>query len=346
MFPLQYEPGHAAVMWLDAKLDPTTGRRYETGYNQVFVDPVSAEIIGKREWGKTSLDQEHLMSFLYKLHFSLQIPELGGTDRWGVWLMGVVALSWLANTLVGCCLTLPAGWFRMGGAGKGGPPDPGKPPSASRWRLWKQAWQVKWRAGAFRVQFDLHRAGGLWFLSLLLILAFTSVSLNLYREVFYPVMSMVSEVTPGPFDLRKPTPLHQPVEPRVSWAQAVERMQQEGALRGWSEPAGDIYYSDNYGIYGARFFQPGTEHGMGGMGAKTLYFDGADGRILGEVIPWQGTGADIFVQMQSPLHSGRILGLPGRIMISVMGLVIAMLSATGLLIWLKKKRARTGSQKK
>jgi len=58
-------------------------------------------------------------------------------------------------------------------------------------------------------------------------------------------------------------------------------------------------------------------------------------------LPWKGTAADIFVQMQFPLHSGRILGLPGRILISVMGVVVAMLSVTGVYVWLKKRRARS-----
>jgi hypothetical protein len=30
--------------------------------------------------------------------------------------------------------------------------------------------------------------------------------------------------------------------------------------------------------------------------------------LLGERLPWKGTAADIFVQAQFPLHSGRILG--------------------------------------
>ena len=57
-------------------------------------------------------------------------------------------------------------------------------------------------------------------------------------------------------------------------------------------------------------------------------------------MPWQGTAADIFVQAQFPLHSGRILGLPGRILISAMGIVVAALSVTGIVIWARKRRAR------
>jgi uncharacterized iron-regulated membrane protein len=40
------------------------------------------------------------------------------------------------------------------------------------------------------------------------------------------------------------------------------------------------------------------------------------------------------------VHSGRIFGLPGRILISAMGLGVAMLSVTGVVIWLRKRRAR------
>src|SRR5439155_125267 len=53
-----------------------------------------------------------------------------------------------------------------------------------------------------------------------------------------------------------------------------------------------------------------------------------------------GTAADIFVQAQFPLHSGRIVGLFGRILISIMGLVVAALSVTGVVIWWRKRRAR------
>ncbi|MNN88395.1 hypothetical protein D3C81_2060750 [compost metagenome] len=48
--------------------------------------------------------------------------------------------------------------------------------------------------------------------------------------------------------------------------------------------------------------------------------------------------------MQFPLHSGRILGLPGRILISIMGLLVAMLSVTGVVIWWKKRKARVRSE--
>ena len=334
MFPLHYEAGHAAVLWVDAKLNPATGRRYETGYNQVFVDPSSGGILGTREWGKPALDREHLLSFIYKLHYSLQLPEWGGIDRWGIWLMGIVALSWLFNLCIGLLITLP----KTGTGTVADVRNSSQGRVLSRLRQWKAAWLIQRRFGTFRFTFDLHRAGGLWFLGLLLILAFTSFSLNLYREAFYPLMSLVSEVTPSPFATRSPNPPQLPIEPGVSWQQLLDASRDIARQRGWQEPVGSVYYSDSYGIHGVRFHQAGDDHGRGGIGVKTLYFDGSNGRLAGEVVPWRGTLADIFVQLQFPLHSGRILGLPGRILVSVTGLVIAMLSLTGIIIWWKKHR--------
>ncbi|WP_370454219.1 PepSY domain-containing protein [Herminiimonas sp. KBW02] len=82
----------------------------------------------------------------------------------------------------------------------------------------------------------------------------------------------------------------------------------------------------------------------GGVGPAALYFDGKNGAYLGNRLPWQGRAADIFLQMQFPLHSGRILGLPVRILISIMGLLVSMLSITGVVIWWKKRKARVRSE--
>ncbi|WP_436306332.1 MULTISPECIES: PepSY domain-containing protein [unclassified Variovorax] len=81
-------------------------------------------------------------------------------------------------------------------------------------------------------------------------------------------------------------------------------------------------------------------HGSGGVGHRTLYVDSLDARVLGEREPWKGTAADLFVQAQFPIHSGRLLGLPVRILISAMGLVVTMLSVSGVVIWRRKRCAQ------
>lgn len=342
---LAAEPGHSQAFWVEPRVDPATGRLFEPGFNQVFVDPASGEELGKREWGAVwPVTSENFVSFLYKLHYSLHLPEMGGTDRWGIWLLGVVAIVWTLDCFVAFLLTLPA---RRRAAARAADEalagDDVVPRARSFRQRWAPAWKVRWAAGSYKLNYDLHRAFGLWTWLLLFIVAFTAFSLNLYREVFFPLMSTVSQVTPTPFDQRQPSPLHQPIAAQRGLAEIVDLAAAEGLRRGWSEPPGSVFYARHFGVYGVQFFHAGADHGAGGVGHKTLYLDGADGRLLGERLPWQGTAADIFVQAQFPLHSGRILGLPGRILISLMGLVIAMLSVTGVYIWWKKRTARRRS---
>lgn len=342
--PLAAEPGHSLAFWVEPRVDPATGNLFEPGFNQVFVDPASGEELGRREWGAVwPVTAENAVSFLYKLHYSLHLPEMWGIDRWGIWLLGIIALVWTVDCFTGFVLTLPAR-KRMKEGERGSEDDPAGdeplPAAPGYWQRWKPAWKIRWRSSAYKLNFDLHRAGSLWTWGLLFILAFTAFSLNLYREVFFPAMSLVSEVTPSPFDTRQPAALNQPIAARIDFRQALAHASEEARRRGWPEPAGSLFYSREFGIYGVAFFHPEDDHGAGGVGHRTLYLDGGDGRLLGDREPWKGTAADIFVQAQFPLHSGRILGVPGRILISVMGLVVAMLSVTGVYVWWKKRRAR------
>jgi uncharacterized iron-regulated membrane protein len=325
-FPIEAEPGESLSVFVLPRRDPATGRLYEPGYNQVFLDPVTGEELGRREWGAAwPVTRENLISFLYKLHYSLHVPEFWGIDTWGQWLLGLVAIIWTIDCFIGFYLTTPARRERALPRGW--------------WGRWKPAWRIKTSGSRYRLHFDLHRAFGLWTWLLLFVLAFTAFSLNLYREVFYPLMSMVSQGTPDPFATRMPTDKHQPIEPAIGYAEIVDRARAEGARLAWPEPVGSVFYAPQWGIYGVRFFV-GDDHGAAGVGPAALYYDAADGRLLGDRQPWKGTVADIFLQAQFPLHSGRILGLPGRVLISLMGLVVAALSVTGVVIWHRKRRAR------
>lgn len=327
--PLSRETGESFHFGVRPRVDPATGRLFRTGYNQVFIDPATGDELGRREWGAVSpINRETFVSFLYKLHFTLHFPEVGGIDRWGIWLLGGIALLWIVDCFSGAYLTFPA------------PRRHANRPPRPWLARWKAAWLIRRDTGRYKFNYDLHRAVSLWTWLLLLVLAFTAFSLNLYREVFFPLMTKVSAVTPTPFDTRVPASPRHPREAAVGFTEIVDRAHAEARRREWSAPPGSIFYSTAFGVYGVQFFHPGEGHGSAGVGPARLYFDGADGRLLGERLPWHGTAADLFVQAQFPLHSGRILGLPGRVLISLMGIVIAMLSITGLYLWWRKWRGR------
>jgi uncharacterized iron-regulated membrane protein len=331
------EPKESLSFFVLPRIDPITGKRFVLDYNQVFLDPNTGEELGRRYWGAVwPITRENFVSFLYRLHYSMHLPEMWGSDRWGMRLLGVIAIIWTVDCLVGFYLTLPS--RRSANAARS--EAVARQLRRGFWVRWVPAWKVKTRGSAYRINFDIHRAFGLWTWLLLFTIAFTAFSLNLYFEVFSPLMRTVSSYTPNPYEQRTAAPFDNPIEPKSSFADIIELAQSEAQRRGWNTPVGAVSYALQYGIYGARFFEPGDDHGAAGVGPAQLYFDGQDGRLLGERLPWQGTAADIFVQAQFPVHSGRILGLPGRILISIMGLVVAALSVTGVLIWYRKRRAR------
>jgi len=312
-FPLAIKPGQnwlASVELRDASKP--------LGYNQVALDPVSGEIKGQRQWGEISLSRPNLLPFLYKLHYSMHIPDAWGIEL-GVVLMGGLAIVWCIDSLIALWISFP------------------------NRQQWRKSLRFRLNQGSHKRTFDLHRSSGVWLWPLLLVLAITSVSMNLRSEVVRPLVSLFSTLTPTPFDTQTPSPTSK--IPVISRQDIVQKAEAQAAQLGIERPMGGIYYSPAFGIYGVGFFAPGLGHGDGGLGNPWLYFDGSSGAYLSAQIPGQGSAGDLFLQAQFPLHSGRILGFPGRVLVSVLGLLVALVSVTGVIIWARKRRARVSARK-
>lgn len=306
--PLNAEPGHTLLAMVEPR-DPAR----PLGFNQLALDPATGEVQARREWGALSLSRENLLPFLYALHYSLHLPEAGGI-AWGIWLMGLIGLGWVLDCFVALYLSFPT------------------------WRGWRKSLAFRWRKGGHALTFDLHRSGGVWLWLLLLAIALTSVAMNLRQQVVVPLVNALSPITPSAFDTRRPGTV--PVNPALTRAQALAAAERVARARGITGPAGGIFHDALYGVYGVGFFKPGNDHGDGGLGNPWVYVDARDGSPAGASIPGEGTAGDLYLQLQFPLHSGRILGLPGRILVAALGVAVAVLSVTGVLIWLRKARAR------
>ena len=250
---LGLEEGHAASFLVRPRTDPATGAAFVLGYDTVYVDPVTARVTGRRDSHSIALSSRNLMPWLRHLHESLHMPAFWGSDRWGFWLMGGVALMWLIDSFVAFYLTFPPRQALR---------------SARTWASrWRPSWAVRWRAGGYKLNFDLHRAGGLWVWGIIIVVSFTSFSLNLYREVFYPVMSHISTTTPGPYETLQPAPLGTFIEPRIGFAEAIAIARREGERLGFAHPPGGIWYGGDFPFYNVSFFDPSDEMGAMGMGA-------------------------------------------------------------------------------
>lgn len=281
-------------------------------YDEVFTDPVTGRVLATRRWGQCCLAPLHIMPFLYVAHYTLLLPE-----RAGLIFMGIVGIVWTLDCFVGFALTLPRG----------------KP----FWKKWGTSWRIKPKAGRYRFNLDLHRAGSLWFWCVLLILATSGVAMNL-PEVARPVVSLFSKLKPSLED-RAAARRHKAIAPpTVTYEQAITAASRAAAMAGLSPAPLYIFHEEEAGAYGLGFAPPGRD-GKSGLGRSSIYVDDRSGAIIDRDIAGRGSAGDVYLQAQYQLHTGRILGLPGRILVCISGLLVAMLSVTGVYIWWRKRRA-------
>lgn len=308
------EPGHSALLAMVPRNDPQSGQPYDEKNTVFYLDPVSGETLGQRYWGDCCFSRENFMPFILELHYSLTLP-----GNWGVLLMGVVAILWVLDCFIAVLLTLPRG--------------------RPFWRKWATAWKIK-GGHAYRLNMDVHRASGLWLWLLLLPIAISSVAMNLPAQVFKPAVSLFSPVEPSVYEARGAMPKEALGVTQLTYQQAYQLAQEEGARLGLTAPIGELYYSFEYNFYGAGFGQHDTD----AHGKSWLFFHGTDGHLLGQEIAGQGTLGEQFYRLQLPIHGGRIIGVTGQVLIAILGVVIAVLSLTGVYIWWRKLQARRSSR--
>ncbi|QYF92999.1 PepSY domain-containing protein [Massilia sp. PAMC28688] len=74
-------------------------------------------------------------------------------------------------------------------------------------------------------------------------------------------------------------------------------------------------------------------------GHSSIYIDARTGRLLGYRLPTGQAAGDTITSWITTLHMASIWGIPFRIVITLSGLAVALLSVTGVLIWWKEPQA-------
>lgn len=277
------------------------------GYNEVFVDPATGRVLGRRDTEGCCFAAPVLMPFLFRLHYTLALGETGEM------IMGGAAMLWCLDCVVGLLLTFPRGRPFL--------------------RHWRTAWLIKRGVGSFRLVFDWHRAGGLWCWGFLLLIAISGVALTLRDPVFLPVVKALLPVSPDVSG----TPAAHP----IGLAEAAARA---GQVMPERRPA-DLYFLPGIGLYGVSMAAAGEGDPWSGLGPDTVWVAADDGHIVRIDRAGQRLAGDTLLEVQYPLHSGRIAGLPSRILVAILGLAVAMLSLTGPWIWWRKRRTPKSRQR-
>lgn len=277
--------------------------------DQLFIDPATGAVLGERHFGAFRMDAAHLLPFLRRVHYSLHISGV-----WGIWLMGMAALLWTVDCFVGFALTLPRG--------------------RPFWRKWKPAWQVKTAAAPYRVNLDIHRAGGLWLWPVLFLVALSSVALNLPDQVFRPALSLVLPTSPTLWE----QPVRNAEAPiRIDFGQALQIAGHEARTGRWKERPATIFLLRDRGEYLVTF--DGARRP--GYGASSLVLDASTGQVVQRQVAGSRQAGDTVADLMLPLHTGNAAGLPGRILVFLSGIAVTVLSITGVYLWWKKRASRS-----
>ncbi|MEM9532003.1 MAG: PepSY-associated TM helix domain-containing protein [Pseudomonadota bacterium] len=325
---LEQAPGKNAVFGVAGAIDPATNEHRKLDFDEVFVNPFTGEIVGRRTWGDISEGVINLIPFIYRFHYTLAL------DIIGTYLFGIVALLWTVDCFVGAWLTFPRRRSRQSS----------RPRSNSWLKRWSTAWQVRWGAPAPKLNFDLHVAGSLWPWAMLLVFAWSGVAFNL-SEIYRPAMAPFFKFQENPGRRVSPNERATP----MSWYSAVDRGHElaealatkRGVTLG--EPY-DIYY-DHHG----HLFAYGVRSDLdisADFNSIEVKFDAATGEYFGQFLTVGEAAGDTVTEWILSLHMAAVWGLPYRIFVTLLGIVVAVVSATGVLIWWRKRRARVAASER
>lgn len=316
--PLAEQPRRALIAFVEAKRDPASGEDFSLDYDEVFIDPVSGRITGKRLWGNCCFERINLIPLLYKLHNRLMLPK-----PWGSRIMGAVALAWLGMLLLGFYLSLP-------------PKSRAKHSARfDRLRRWRHSWRVKRGLPRIPALLQWHRALALWLAPAMLVVALAGMAMNLEDELFRPLLTQLSPLSEPSF---RGTPPATPSAQRISFGQAVAAAQQAAQQQGVRKRATAITLEADRYLYRVEFGDA-LEFGLDPV---AIYIDAYNAQPLGVVRPEGGSHGDVLMALRHSLHTGQLGGMAGRVLVALTGLVTFGISLLGLILWWCKRPARNG----
>lgn len=299
----------AAIVYIKSRMDAhvahvhVVGMKGSVDFNQIFVNPHSGEILGQRSTTRFIPTWENFVPVVVRLHYTLFLDEVGA------WLMGICAVVWFLTTILGLLLTWPA--------------------ASKSSSSWKPLLSLRTNKGSYKLNYDLHRTASLTTLPLLLVVAFTSIYLNLpglvkpVVKAFSPQTGTVLAPSFGHVELSTPVA---PVEEVLATAKMTlpdARIHSLG--RDFTK-----------GTYSVRMQLPDD---VSPTGNNTIYVRMSDGEVVFQRKIEHATSGEVFQAWQWPLHTGKAFGLIGQCLSLLCALVVVALCVTGFNVWLRKQRS-------
>lgn len=233
--------------------------------------------------------------------YHLHLSFLGGVM--GEYLVGIMGFCMLFFCISGVIIW----WPKMG--------------------RWRRAFTIKRDGGAFRFNFDLHKTVGIYFLPLFIMLAFTGIEI-VWHEPVEKLVSVFLPVTelPDPVS-RSNTGTRVSADEVAATARSIFP---DSAIARIYMP-GDT--DDPFEVTFRHQEEPWAEYSV-----SSVHIDQYSGEVLSV---WDGRdmpAGNKFLDWLFPLHNGDALGLIGRWLVFVSGLLPAVLFGTGVYMWWRKRK--------
>lgn len=280
-------------------------------FSVVFMNPYTAEFIRKQEpMKKGNFD---FFNFLMDGHRALSLPYSIGRR-----IVGVSTLIFLVMLITGLILWCPRQWNR---------------------KSLKQRLKVKWNAKPMKLTYDLHNVLGGYILLLGCVFAITGLvwSFEWFGDSFYYLTSggeswpehvhphsdtskayLADNDSVSAIDRAWFKTMEQEHDPQRIYLTPTLTEEDDAIEIIVSQKKGTYYNSNEY-FYDRYTLEP--------LRVKGDRYEDAD-------------FAEKLSRMNYDIHTGAILGLPGKILAFFVSLIIASLPVTGFLMWLRKRKSR------
>lgn len=279
------------------------------GFDQAFADPATGQLLGVRTWDSCGLSRAQIIPCAHRIHYSLLIPGMAG-----ILFVGAVGVIWFVQQIIGLPITFPVG--------------------RNAWKRWIAGWRVNRRVAS--TSYGAHRLTGLWSWIALTIVAITGAGISLEYVLLRPLIGAFSSLTPSIDESGRTAGREGEIIGYEATRRRAVRAAQVNEAGSAALVAG-ISHRPSMGYYSVAME---SNPRASGFGPSWYHIDDRDGRVLAAETWGSGSAGDAVMRARLPLHGGRALGVAGRAVVAFSGLAVAILSVTGVMIWMRRSRGK------
>ena len=355
--PTSLEADKSAVFSIDRVRDQSAKNQLKAPFQEVYINPYNGDILGTRD--KDEWSWRNTMWKVFWLHRDLLLGDIGKL------LLGLIALLWTINCFIGFYLTLPRTLKKSHETHRKTVKK-----RASFIKRWLPAWKIRRKTNTFKLNYDLHHAFGLWLWLMLFTIAWSSVGFNL-KSVYQPVMQavvgfegrqgkerekgrankadqssaqVIPAIAPGSNETGSAALVN---KAKVSKDNSIAYLTEQANIAAQNnrvtvEQSLGIRWVAEKGQWQMRF-KTNKDIGTHG-GASSITVNAVTGKVEKVNFGYQSSFGSKVDQWLSTLHMGNISHgishLLYQVFLALIGLAVAVLSATGVYLWYKGRQQR------